>query len=188
MQKLHLFLYIGFCISLPSFVTADLCPDVALSINGTEVNWSDIVSKGIRTYPGNPSYLRPDRQALLPWIYTVLVLLVHFPIVVIRVVKWQKAQIWSIACSLLTVTIYIQAYISTKFEPGKILVWTPVMLVIDAGSQAQIFFLIAEGEQLFPRLLLECKAVLARMRHAVRRKEDHSGTVLLCTHHSQRLC
>ena len=46
-----------------------------------------------------------------------------------------------------TVVVYTQAYFSTRFEASKILVWTPVILVIDAGSMLQVFFLVIEAKK-----------------------------------------
>ena len=95
-----------------------------------------------------PSYLRPDTAgALLPWIYTIVILIIHIPVVIIRVVRWEAVQYWCLVSTLLTVVTYVQAYISTKFDAAKVLVWTPLILVIDAGSMLQVFFLVVESKK-----------------------------------------
>jgi hypothetical protein len=54
-------------------------------------------------------------------------------------------QTWSIAATLFIIIGYIQAYIfSTNFTADKILVWTPLILVINASSMLQVFFLVLE--------------------------------------------
>ena len=90
--------------------------------------------------------------ALVPWVYSIVILLVHIPVVIIRVVKWEAVQTWCLAATLFTVAITAQAFASTKFRSDKILTWTPLLLVIDAGSMAQVLFLIAEDYELLTRL------------------------------------
>lgn len=94
--------------------------------------------------------------ALVPWIYSIVILLVHIPVVIIRVVKWEAVQTWCLGATVFTIAITAQAFVSTGFRPDKILTWTPLLLVIDAGSMAQILFLIVEDYSL-----------LTRLRHAV---------------------
>ena len=94
------------------------------------------------------TYLRPDvGVALMPWIYTLGIIIVHLPMVFIRVTRWEIVQVWSIVFTTFTVALYIQAYVSTQFDPAQILLWNPLMLVIDAGSMAQVFFLVLEARQ-----------------------------------------
>ena len=50
-------------------------------------------------------------------------------------------------CYILTIVVYIEAYVSTKFDPAKILVWTPLILSIDAGSMVQLLFLVIEAKR-----------------------------------------
>ena len=54
---------------------------------------------------------------------------------------------WCIATTLFSVIVYIQAFVSSEFDPAQILVWTPIILVIDAGSMAQVFFLVIEAKK-----------------------------------------
>ena len=109
------------------------------------------------TLPVSISYLRPNKGgALLPWIYTVVIILIHIPVVVIRVVRWEVVQAWCIFFSIFTIIVVTQSYVSTQFDPAKILIWTPIILVIDAGSMIQVFFLVIEAKKrrLGPRILL----------------------------------
>ena len=61
-------------------------------------------------------------------------------------------QTWCLGATVSTVAITAQAFASTKFRSDKILTWTPLLLVIDAGSMAQVLFLIAEDYSLVTRL------------------------------------
>lgn len=65
----------------------------------------------------------------------------------IRVVRWEAIQNWCVVSTFFTIVVYTQAYISTRFDAAKVLVWTPLILVIDAGSMLQVFFLIIEAKK-----------------------------------------
>lgn len=94
------------------------------------------------------SYLRPDTGgALLPWVYSIVLVVIHIPMVFIRVVRWEAVQYWCLGSTFFTLVVYTQAYISTRFDAAKVLVWTPLILVIDAGSMLQVFFLIIEAKK-----------------------------------------
>ena len=137
----------------PPNLTLDLCPlNSTALISNTNYTWGSVLNLTIRDL-GTSSYLRPDiGGALLPWIYTIIVIIVHVPIVVIRVVRWQKVQTWCLAATLLTLAVTAQGYYTTKFAPEMILTWTPLLLIIDAGSMAQVLFLIVEDRHLLSRI------------------------------------
>ena len=117
-------------------------------VGTTNLTWAQALANLQDGVP-NSSYIRPNSGgALLPWIYTMIVIVFHIPTVIIRVVRWELVQIWSLVFTFFTVAVYIQAYVSSQFDPAKILVWTPIILVIDAGSMLQVFFLILEAEKL----------------------------------------
>jgi hypothetical protein len=100
------------------------------------------------TLQSNQSYLRPNNGgALLPWIYTVVIIVVHLPVVYIRVVRWEAVRSWCIAFAVFTIIVVTQSYVSTQFDPGEILIWTPIILIIDAGSMIQVFFLVIEAKK-----------------------------------------
>ena len=108
----------------------------------------------------------------MPYVYTAIILIVHIPVVIIRVVRWETVQTWCLVTTFFTITLTVQSYISTKFAADKVLTWTPLMLVIDAGryvsrpsvilgslvtnseicSMSQILFLVVDEFKLLPRL------------------------------------
>ena len=93
------------------------------------------------------SYIRPgSSNSLIPWIYSLVILFLHLPLVVIRVVRWETGQIWALAMATFSVILTIVAYWATGLDPEKILVWTPIALVLDVGAVMQIFILIAEED------------------------------------------
>lgn len=127
----------------------DLCGDPTVVINSTlSILWSSIPHPYFK-FPVS-AYIRPDAEALLPWVVTLIVTIVHLPFVVLRVVKWEIVQTWCFVFTGFTLLVYIQAYVSTTFRPGDVLVWTPLLLIIDAGSMSQMFFLINENIHLMP--------------------------------------
>ena len=119
------------------------------TIGTTQITWAQLLSNTLTNVTTrSSSYLRPDTAgAPLPWIYTVFVLFIHIPVVFIRVVRWEAVQHWSLVSTFFTLATYIQAYVSTQFDAGKVLVWTPIILVIDGGAMLQIFFLIIEAKK-----------------------------------------
>lgn len=88
--------------------------------------------------------------------YTFVILLLHIPVVIIRIVRWQTVQVWCLVATLFTITITVQAYISAAFRAQEIFTWTPLLLVIDAGSMAQVLCLIVEEFSLLTRLGRAC--------------------------------
>lgn len=119
------------------------------TLGNTDITWAQAVSNTLdNTITPLLAYLRPDTGgALLPWIYTIVYLFVHIPVVLIRVVRWQAIQYWCLVSTFFSVVLYTQAYVSTRFEVAKVLVWTPLLLVIDAGSMLQVFFLVIEAKK-----------------------------------------
>ena len=129
----------------------DLCSQPPNTLIGsTNITWAQAGSNALNnlTAPHTVTYLRPDTAgALLPWIYTIFILVIHIPVVIIRVVRWEAVQYWCLVSTSVTVITYTQAYVSTRFDAAKVLVWTPLLLVIDAGSMLQVFFLIVESKK-----------------------------------------
>lgn len=135
----------GFCLQYPN----DTIPN-------TNYTCAQALSNTF-TLLENRSYLRPNTGgALLPWIYTVVIILIHIPVVIIRVVRWEVVQAWCIVFAVFTTIIVTQSYVSTQFDPAEILIWTPIILVIDAGSMIQVFFLVIEAKKrrIGPRIFL----------------------------------
>src|SRR5579862_8318842 len=95
------------------------------------------------------SYIRPDSgDSFIPWIYSVILLLVHIPAVILRVVKFESSQLLTILLAIYSVALTSLEYRSTNFEPSKIYVWTPIALTIDVGAMMQfISFLLHKMKQ-----------------------------------------
>lgn len=169
-NKLVLALFALFFLSFLQYSLAsslDLCPlNATDEILASNITWGEVLNQTILQING-ASYLRPDiGGALMPWVYTAVVIIVHIPIVVIRVVRWEAVQTWCMVATLLTITVTVQAYVSTKFQAEKILTWTPLLLVIDAGSMAQVLFLLVEDKKLLGRF--------AKALFASRKAKDHA--------------
>lgn len=164
--------------------SVDLCPlNAADEIFASNVTWGEVLNQTIVELNG-PSYLRPDiGGALMPWVYTAVIIVVHIPVVVIRVVRWEAVQTWCMADTLLTIIVTVQAYVSTKFQAEKILTWTPLLLVIDAGSMAQVLFLLVEDKRLLSRFAKALFASRKAKDHALltrmQRSDPHAGTYSL---------
>jgi len=94
------------------------------------------------------SYIQPDKGvALIPWIYTVLLLIVHLPLILIKVAKWETGQLLSLALSSFAVGLTILSFHSTRLEPSQVYIWTPLTLTIDVGALLQIMALIWEDKK-----------------------------------------
>jgi len=148
--------------SLPSLLRSI----ILLSILGSSVgaqfcNYNETVyngtTSGIKPWPQDfsldatkpctipTSYIRPDiGGALLPWDLTAFMLLLHIPLFIVRIVRFDKAQLISIILAALSLCFTIQAFVSTRLEPSKILVWMPLTSVVDAGNMLHIACLVDE--------------------------------------------
>lgn len=94
---------------------------------------------------GEPTYLRPDRSgSMLPWLYCLVWLVVHIPLVIIRVVKWEKVQALSIVLATVNFGSTIIAYVSTRRRGEEVLVWMPLTIMLDAGAMILLFWLIID--------------------------------------------
>lgn len=146
-------------------MSTDPCGELTIAVNSTySIQWGDFPRPYFK-FPGTvPAYIRPDEEALLPWPVTLLVIIIHLPIVVLRVYKFEIVQTWCFIFTGFTIIIYVQAYVSTKFQAIDILVWTPLLLVIDAGSMSQIFFLLNDDINFWPVVKRAYKKVRAMLR------------------------
>ncbi|KAH6887614.1 hypothetical protein B0T10DRAFT_562826 [Thelonectria olida] len=98
------------------------------------------------------SYIRPDDAgSILPWPYTLAWFLIHFPITLIRVHRWERVQALSIILAIITIWFQLQAYTSS-IHPNSILVWMPIFVVLDIGAMMQLAFLIIEENGFRPLL------------------------------------
>ncbi|KAF6824975.1 hypothetical protein CMUS01_10012 [Colletotrichum musicola] len=93
---------------------------------------------------GEPTYLRPDPGGcLLPWPYTMALILIHLPVTVLRVTRWEKVQALSLILAFFSVYFTLQAY-TTDLTPQQVMVWMPLAIVLDVGSMMQLVFLAVE--------------------------------------------
>lgn len=114
-------------------------------IPNSNITWGELDRATLQDF-SYTSYFRPDSGvALFPWAYTILFLVTHVPVVFVRVVRFDHVQYFCIGSAILSVYLTIQGYVSTDFAAPKILLWTPLLLVIDAGAMLQVFFLVVEG-------------------------------------------
>lgn len=96
-------------------------------------------------WDGGETYIRPDSSgALLPWLYAIIILVIHLPTVLIRVTRWEKVQVLSLWLAVSSIAVTLQGYISTGLEPEAVLVWMPLLLPLDAGAMLQLIVLIVE--------------------------------------------
>ncbi|KAF2421114.1 hypothetical protein EJ08DRAFT_702190 [Tothia fuscella] len=135
-------------MSLVKFVSTSitLCPNLSSNViiaGYSLALWNESLSN-IHPCGGN-TYLRPDAGgALQPYPWTFLQILVHAPVCIVRLARFETTQIWSLCVAALNIGIAIQAYKSTGLSPAEVLVWTPVALILDAGAMLQIHILILE--------------------------------------------
>ena len=81
-----------------------------------------------------------------PRFYSLLLLTVHLPVVIIRAMKWEGTQWWSLTLAAFSIGLTTFAYVSTHMAPEEVFVWTPIALIVDVGAMMQIFILIVEGD------------------------------------------
>jgi hypothetical protein len=129
------------------FTNSTLIP--ALYPNGTQYypyNYTQFQdSLGRNQSCGGATYLRPDvGGSLLPWLYTIIIICIHLPVVLVRVAKWDKVQTVSLALAGFQIAITLQGYHSTGLAPDKVLVWMPLTLPLDAGAMLQLAVLIVD--------------------------------------------
>ena len=77
------------------------CPGLSnVTVPGSNITWGEALSHAYGS--SVTSYFRPDTGvALLPWIYTTIILIYHIPVLLVRVVRWQAAQSWCLAATFL---------------------------------------------------------------------------------------
>src|SRR5277367_1104616 len=91
------------------------------------------------------TYIRPDSAiSIIPWLYSLVLLIVHLPLILIRVLKWETGQVWSLAMATLSIALTILSFHSTGLAAEKVYIWMPVALAVDVGAVMQVFILIIE--------------------------------------------
>ncbi|CRK14493.1 hypothetical protein BN1708_011142 [Verticillium longisporum] len=125
-----------------------LDPDTVIGTNSTDNStlvFSDFAVSLANIAPcGAPTCLRPDPGGcLLPWPYTLAWILVHLPVTVLRVNRWEKVQTLSILLAFFSVYFTAQAY-TTHLTPDQVMVWMPLAIVLDVGAMMQLVFLVIQ--------------------------------------------
>ncbi|KAF8537440.1 hypothetical protein BDD12DRAFT_931392, partial [Trichophaea hybrida] len=138
----HLYFFTPLCLAM--FCTLSGAP-----INHTSKLWppSLNISDPIRCggSGATAAYIRSDvGGSLMPWHLVAILFLVHLPLVLVRVASWKKGQIVGLVVAFFDAITTTQAYLSTKLDPAKVMVWTPIFLVIDVGAVLQVFILVVE--------------------------------------------
>ncbi|KAF8541126.1 hypothetical protein BDD12DRAFT_879299 [Trichophaea hybrida] len=94
------------------------------------------------------TYIRSDiGGSLMPWHLVAILFLVHLPLVIARVACWEKSRIISLVVAFFDALIIIQAYASTQLDSTKVMVWTPILLVIDVGAILQVVILMINDSE-----------------------------------------
>ncbi|RXG49364.1 hypothetical protein VDGE_05702 [Verticillium dahliae] len=105
-----------------------LDPDTVIGTNSTDNStlvFSDFAVSLANIAPcGAPTYLRPDPGGcLLPWPYTLAWILVHLPVTVLRVNRWEKVMVWMPLAIVLDVGAMMQLVFLVIQENGVVLLW-----------------------------------------------------------------
>ena len=148
--------------------TYEFCSHVANSMNNTAIsrlvktailstnNFTTSLSVNHTNFPscGVATYLRSGvGGAPLPWVIAIVLFLVNISNVVVRIKKFEAAQTFSMVLSFTTAFVVTLAYVSTGLAPEMIMVWTPILLVGNAGFLLQVFvFVIEKHGSRWPRL------------------------------------
>lgn len=106
------------------FVPFPPCPSLSvifMSQNGCLGNFS--LAQNCSEFHTTWSYLRPGGgMSIVPWLLIVAILLVHVPVVVVRIVRWESGQVWSLALAAFAISLTCLAFRSTQFDPEQIYV------------------------------------------------------------------
>lgn len=93
--------------------------------------------------PVDKTYVRFDQgMTVMPWLLSAILLSIHLPIVWLRVMQWESAQILSLAITAFDVVLVMVAFGSTKLASMYVCTWAPITLTLDVGAVLQIFVLI----------------------------------------------
>ncbi|KIL93689.1 hypothetical protein FAVG1_02249 [Fusarium avenaceum] len=123
------------------------------------------------------SYIRPDDAgSILPWPYTLAWFLIHFPVTLIRVHRWERVQALSIILAIITIWFQLQAY-TNSIHPESVLVWMPIFVVLDIGAMMQLAFLIVEDNG-FRSLLKALPKVIQRKRQSNECTRNETQTLI----------
>src|SRR5208282_5257772 len=89
------------------------------------------------------SYIRPGQgMSIIPCLLVAVLLVIHVPVAIVRIVRWESVQVWSLALAALAIAMTSLAYKSTSYDPQQIYVWTSLPLILDVGAMIQLFALL----------------------------------------------
>lgn len=83
------------------------------------------------------SYIRPDESiAITPWVINAVLFAAHLISSITRVFlkPYDRSQLLAILLATYAVSITILGYQSTRFNPEKIFIWTPLLLGSDVAA------------------------------------------------------
>jgi hypothetical protein len=97
----------------------------------------------------------------MPWLPTLLFLLLHLPACVIRAIRWESGQYLvcgparvhglvltnfgqALGLAMFSIALAVQSFISTRLRANEVLVWMPLTIVLDVGAVSQMVVLIIE--------------------------------------------
>lgn len=121
-------------------MSCNFSPNTTVS---TGLQWWQVADTLAQNRTCQASYLRPDvGGALLPWLFAVIQIIIHLPVIIARVARWEDVQTLSIVLAIFNVAVVAQGYAATKLAPEHVLVWSPMTLVIDAGAMLQLMVLV----------------------------------------------
>jgi len=105
-------------------------------------NWTDILKTNCSI---SLTYIRPDEGiTVMPWLYSSIFFTLHLPLVLVRVLKWNVGQWWSLVMAAFSLSIVSLTYASTQWDPEQIYAWQPVTLIGDVGAVVQVLVLVIE--------------------------------------------
>ena len=55
----------------------------------------------------------------MPYVYTAVILIVHIPVVIIRVVRWETVQTWCLIATFFTVVLTVQYVVFPSISPSS---------------------------------------------------------------------
>ena len=86
-------------------------------------------------------------MSIIPCLLVVVLLVIHVPVAIVRIVRWESVQVWSLALAALAIAMTSLAYKSTSYDPQQIYVWTSLPLILDVGAMIQLFALLFQDAQ-----------------------------------------
>jgi hypothetical protein len=103
--------------------------------------------EGLKDCSVKTSYLRPDSGfTVIPWLYSLIVLSLHLPLVFVRILRWETGQWLTMLMASFCIGLLIIEYASTQLNASQVYVWTPIVAGLDIGGCLQVFILVLERE------------------------------------------